>query len=440
MKRYLSYSLIGIFVYCVDRVKNAFLMESNIAPPVIHSALVGKDVKKHFYDSTSLPHQTHRVVFLEQTTNEQNQTQLQQRPVDQLSNQSLTQAQPASDALLPLLPYEKPYHHQCTFMKPWQSQFYPTCNQLHELDTTQDTTSLLAMSGSWRSVWKYTQGNESVVLKMLHLKREFNFESFGFHQVDAMALERLTKSQFVISSYGFCGQSTLVELAPKDARSLTKDESIGSKERLRMARDLARGLNHIHSIDYGEGANATLLHNDINMANIATVDMRTLKFNDFNLGVLLKWNGTQPCGYPTHFRGDLWRSPEEVRNTTYVSEKIDVYSLGNVLFQILTRHQPWTWIEPEGPLSTEEVAKRKLEGMAPTFPDRILDSDKLTHQALYYATLACYESDPAKRPTAFQLFKGLSKAYKWVETKQKKGKDEVRKIFFEESYLIQVKD
>lgn len=197
-----------------------------------------------------------------------------------------------------------------------------------------------------------------------------------------------------------------------------------------MARDLARGLSHIHSIDYGEGTNATLVHNDINMANIATVDMRTLKFNDFNLAVLLKWNATKPCGYPTHFRGDLWRSPEEVRNATYVSEKIDVYSLGNVLFQILTRHQPWTWIEPGGPLSIDEVAKRKLEGMAPTFPDRILDSEKIAHQAMYYGTLACFEPDPVKRPSAFQLFKGLTKAYRWVETNQKKSKDEVRKLFF----------
>jgi serine/threonine protein kinase len=237
-------------------------------------------------------------------------------------------------------------------------------------------------------VWKSSQGNESVALKMLHLYREFNFESFAFHQVDAMALEHQTKSQIVITAYGFCGQSTLVELAPLDARSLTKDESIGSKDRLRMTRDLARALNHNHSIDYGEGANSTLIHNNVNMVNIATVDMKTLKFNDFNLAVLLKWNASKPCGYPTHFCGDLWRSPEEVRNATYVSEKIDVYSQGNVLFQILTRHQPWTWIEPRGPLSIDEVAKRKLEGMVPTFPDRILDSLKVAHQAMYYGT-AC---------------------------------------------------
>lgn len=191
--RYLSYTLMGMILCGVNRTKNAFLMDVNTVT-FAYNTLVKRD------DYSSLLHHKNRVVYLEKITREQNQTNLLQqrqrsaRTIDPLSNQAeRASAQPASYSLLP---YEKPYHHQCSFMKPWQTQFNPTCNQLHELDTTQETTSLLSMSGSWRSVWKSIQGNESVVLKMLHINREFDSESFAFHQqVDAMALERLTKSK-----------------------------------------------------------------------------------------------------------------------------------------------------------------------------------------------------------------------------------------------------
>jgi serine/threonine protein kinase len=314
-------------------------------------------------------------------------------------------------------------------MEKWQSQIYSTCNQMHELNTLHDGISLLSMKGSWRSTWKFTDGDDSLVLKMLQLDREFDHQSYSYHQIDAMALERLTSSNFVITSYGFCGQSTIVEWAPNDARSVVKDSSIHSTERLRIARDLSRGLNHIHSIDTKQGERASLVHNDLNMANIVNVNKQTLKFNDFNLAVLLKWNKTEPCGYPVRFRGDLWRSPEEVRNDTYVSEKIDIYSVGNVLFQVLTRHQPWTWLEPEGKLEIAQVAQRKLDGKAPSFPLKILESPKLAHQALYYGTLACYEADPTKRPTAYQLAQGFNQALRWVEQHVNISTAEVQNLF-----------
>lgn len=320
-------------------------------------------------------------------------------------------------------------------MEKWQDQFHPTCNQLHELDT--DDVSLLSMTGSWRSTWKLTSDvNETLVLKMLQLDRDFDHQSYSYHQTDAMALERLTSSRFVVTSYGYCGQSILVEWAPNDARAVLKDTSIGSMERLRMSRDLARGLNHIHSIDNNFARNATLCHNDINAANIINVNKQTLKFNDFNIAVPLKWNHTKPCGYPVRFRGDLWRSPEEVRNETYVSEKTDIYALGNVLFQVLTRHQPWTWIEPEGKLALEQVARRKLEGKVPTFPTRILNTTKLAQQAMYYGTLACYDPDPRKRPTAYQLSKGFHEAMAWVAGKEKRSIEEIKRLFTTDSRSV----
>jgi len=305
--------------------------------------------------------------------------------------------------------FERPYHEECTPMASWQTTFYPTCLTLHEVQASE----LLSTKGSWRTAW--LTENEQVVLKMLNFDRDYDTESFYYHQVDAMAMERLTKSKYTIHSYGFCGQSVLVEFAPNEGRDLIKNKKLSSFGRLLIGRDLARGITDIHSIDSKKSRNATFTHNDVNIANIVAMSTGRIKFSDFNIGYPLKWNKTKPCGYPQRWEGKLWRSPEEIRNTTFVSEKTDVYSLGNLLFQVMTRHQPWTWLEPNGRPTLDEIAKSKLEGKTPFIPNKFVNSTDMSIQALYHAIRACFTQDPTKRPTAYQVSYGLSQVLKWME-------------------------
>jgi hypothetical protein len=165
-----------------------------------------------------------------------------------------------------------------------------------------------------------------VVLKMLHLKRHFDHQSLELHALDAMVMDRLTASPHVVDAYGFCGQSVLTELAPTGGRDYVKQNEIRSRARLKIARDLAQGLADLQSLRHLSEYNSkhspmsVFAHNDINIANTIQVDGR-VKWNDFNVGVLLrtqKKNATLPCGSPVRFKADMWRSPEEIRNTSYV--------------------------------------------------------------------------------------------------------------------------
>lgn len=317
-------------------------------------------------------------------------------------------------------PYERPFYDQCTPMANWQRTHYPTCNLVHSLPP-QDAT-LLSTRGSWRTVWKVETTNDAdttttkkMVLKMLNFpERDFDHDSFVHHQTDARIMEQLSWSPFVVDIFSFCGQSVMTEWAPQDGRSLIKDKSLTYRDRLKLARDLARGLDHIHSLDYRAGTNATFAHNDINMANIVNTHGRVIKYNDFNIGAMLRWNQSEPCGYPVRFDGKLWRSPEEIRNTTYVSEKTDLYALGNILFQVLTKHQPWTWLEPNGQLELAEVARKKLAGDMPYIPTKFR-KNALPYQGLYFGTLACYRLDPTERPTAFQLARAFRTVLQWYD-------------------------
>jgi serine/threonine protein kinase len=360
-------------------------------------------------------------------------------------------------------PDEKRFYEICETMVDWQTTFYPTCNMLHELPlidsddyrllsplsrnrTTSEedeaTVTLLNTKGSWRTVWKVTQqrylhprSNEpqNFVLKTLRYNREFDEESYQLQIIDSMAMERLTSSPYIVNEYGFCGQSVLTEYAAKSGREMIKNKRLKTWQRVKIAHDLSAALADMHSIDYPNATNATLTHNDINIANTVQgqPDGR-IKFNDFNIGVRMRWNQTKPCGYPVHFNAPLWRSPEEIvaTNTSiYVQpEKSDMYALGNLLFQVLTTHQPWTWLEPGGALSVEQVIKKKLGGDYPHIPTKFL-SNSTGVQAIYYATMSCFAHDPEDRPTSFELAEALQIALEWSKRSISKTNDDIRQLF-----------
>lgn len=118
-----------------------------------------------------------------------------------------------------------------------------------------------------------------------------------------MAMERLTSSPHVINIFGFCGHSVLTEYADGSRLGELADKSRNKPlERLKIARDIANGLADVHGIDAPDGNNATFVHLDINPANVVSIG-GTLKLNDFNIGIIRRWNTTsqKPCGFPAQY-------------------------------------------------------------------------------------------------------------------------------------------
>ena len=162
-----------------------------------------------------------------------------------------------------------------------------------------------------------------------------------------------------------------------------------------------------------------------------------IKWNDFNIGVLMRQKQKQDvniknnnetststtttvlCDAPVKYRSDLWRSPEEIRNTSYVDlTKTDMYGFGNILYQVMTRHQPWTHKEPTK-LTIQDVAARKRNGgQLPTIPETYKNTSKPELQVLTIATVSCYHPNPMKRPTAKDLANALSTVYDKLQKKK----------------------
>lgn len=421
-----------------------------------------------------------------------------------------------------VLDFERPFYNDCEQILSPLPSVHPSCNNVHELSlsTSEVESALLSMKGSWRSVWKvdYNTNRQeknktlsipsngtaqidhsqaipsaSVVLKMLHLHRRFDQQSYSAHSTDVLVMDRLTASPYVVNAYGFCGQSVLTEFASSTGRDYVKRYDIGSRERMRIARDLARGLADVQALQpmphdqiiandttngiYDENPNIPVVfaHNDINIANTVMVNGR-IKWNDFNIGVFMRrrneWNAiassskgrhyhapnsksnaktgdaninskeelpssisatsftafteensksnSMLCPAPVLYRSDMWRSPEEIKNNSYVQvTQSDMYGIANILYQTMTRHQPWTYKEPGGALNKTDVATRKLKGMMPTIPEQYLNTTKRELQTLFAATNMCFFPNPESRPTARRLAFGLGSLYEKLKKKER---------------------
>ena len=90
-----------------------------------------------------------------------------------------------------------------------------------------------------------------------------------------------------------------------------------------------RGLAYAHSRD--------VIHRDIKPSNILLTDDMDVRIADFGIAQLLKGGDTQVVGV---IGSPLYMSPEQISGKT-LTNQTDIYSLGIVLFELLTGHLPF---------------------------------------------------------------------------------------------------
>ena len=97
-------------------------------------------------------------------------------------------------------------------------------------------------------------------------------------------------------------------------------------------------------------------------------------------------------------------SPEEYAYEPE-TEKVDVYSLGNVLYFLLTRRFPWKNVK------ADDVYEAVMNGERPPIPKAILRSDDPFYKYTLRGINMCYEQNPRKRASAREVAEAIAEGF-----------------------------
>ncbi|KAL1549641.1 Serine/threonine-protein kinase edr1 [Salvia divinorum] len=156
---------------------------------------------------------------------------------------------------------------------------------------------------------------------------------------------------------------------------------IDEKRRIKMALDVAKGMNCLHT------SIPTIVHRDLKSPNLLVDNNWNVKVGDFGLS-RLKHNtflsSKSTAGTPE------WMAPEVLRNEPS-NEKCDVYSFGVILWELATLKLPWSGMNPMQVVGAVGFQNRRL--------DIPKDVDPLVGRIIW----ECWQTDPNLRPSFAQL-------------------------------------
>ncbi|CAB9497556.1 Putative serine/threonine-protein kinase/receptor [Seminavis robusta] len=295
----------------------------------------------------------------------------------------------------------------CTRQYDWQLTSYPTCNDLHEhplwdMHTSRGSNVKFLASGYWRDTWMVRDGEwQPHALKTIRYMHDYEPRNYDRHRRDAVAMERMTASPNVVSIYGFCGNSGMFEFADggslEDAIWYSDEPEWNATEKLIVAYQAVSGLADLHNVDV-EGR-ASIAHTDIVPSQFVFVNSKgRFLLNDFNRCRFIRWNQKEDkaCKFHVGSNPGTFRSPEEYRYDLE-SEKVDIYSLGNVFYSIMMKEYPYEDI------SKKKAQKLIMDGKPPPIHANFTNSTDPFTRALVKATYMCWTLDPEKRATAREV-------------------------------------
>jgi serine/threonine protein kinase len=338
----------------------------------------------------------------------------------------------------------------------WQSLHFPTCNDIHEIDLVVirqrqllfETQIGLVNNGFWRTVWMVNPRDDtnSVVndlvyngtrsptiaaLKIMRSEHGWDTRNLDRHRRDSLVMERLTASPYIVDIYGHCGTTMLTEYIEQTLKDIIfpdsrwkiphqqQEKSLDPisvsgyhasnatrstpEGRVQLSLAMMRGLSDLHG--YPDGP---IIHTDITAKQfLVTADGR-VKLNDFNrcrfvangqLRVGKNSTIMVPCPFHIADAPGKSRAPEEY-NYEELNEKLDVYSAGNILYQILTG------TDPHEELTGLEAQQYVKDGYAPLIEDEIKQNSYLD-SGLANLTEKAFAFRPHDRITSSDLVHNL---------------------------------
>ena len=279
----------------------------------------------------------------------------------------------------------------------------------------------LLASGGFGDVWKGRYGGQAVAIKLLKrpLDDELDPEAAEEYERENATLQSIRHPHLLI----FLGSGTTATNKPF---LVTEFMDLGSLRgvladtgrvldwavRARVAAEIAAGMAHLHSLK--------IVHRDLKSDNCLCDAELNTKVGDFGASKLMQAAkargpavaaagtattvfGASATATMTKDKGTpLWMAPEVFGGGRHYGPEVDVYSYGVILWELLTRREPWDEIEAGQYI---DFQRQLGEALAAGRRPAVDPADAEAHpQFTYVALMAksyikCWAGDPHARPT-----------------------------------------
>lgn len=153
-----------------------------------------------------------------------------------------------------------------------------------------------------------------------------------------------------------------------------------------QAYEIALGLEYLHS--------RNIIHRDLKSPNVLLDEGDTIKLADFNLSKYIDTSSPMLSSSVAGNMNPRWLAPELLVDGGMASTSCDIFSLGVIMWEILTFNIPWSGVSSY------------------TIQDKVKSGERLPYT--YDATIwqrgiydvyvglmnQCWSADPLRRPTA----------------------------------------
>ncbi|XP_047158359.1 probable serine/threonine-protein kinase SIS8 [Vigna umbellata] len=254
--------------------------------------------------------------------------------------------------------------------------------------------------GSYGEVYRADCNGTEVAVKKF-LDQDFSGDALAQFKSEVEIMLRLRHPNVVL----FMGAITrpphfsiLTEFLPRGSlyRLLHRPNiRLDEKKRLRMALDVAKGMNYLHT------SHPPIVHRDLKSPNLLVDRHWIVKVCDFGLSRMKHHTflSSKSCaGTPE------WMAPEVLRNEP-ANEKCDVYSFGVILWELITTRIPWKGLNPMQVVGAVGFQNKRLE-----IPE---DVNPVVAQIIR----DCWQTEPHLRPSFSQLMSRLYRVQHMVAPK-----------------------
>ncbi len=248
-----------------------------------------------------------------------------------------------------------------------------------EFDPDTDRLGEGPLSEVYRAV--DTKLGRTVALKILRAHAEFDPQADRRFHREAKHTSKLDHPHIAtIFEYDRFEGTSYIAMEYLEGRTLDKmikDQALGYEECLRIALQLCTALEVVHL--------GSLIHRDLKPANILLKDDGNLKLLDF--GIARAADEASITQHGMLVGTVLYMSPEQVRGDE-LSSRSDIFSLGAVLYHVMTRALPYPGD------SFPEVCMAILDGPPRLRPSEVRAGFPAPLEAFL---MGCLRGDPAER-------------------------------------------